>query len=196
MRAISLILIMGVAISLTVTVWGAEATPPKWFASVAIDVWSGDEKEEKAFADTVKSFLSRELRSLGDIEVVDRENDHNLLLEVTALELSGVNGTKKGYVLVYTLSSSSQKAVDLIIGYYASLEPDPERKKRLTDIATIVSNMNSYEQLYHGFAIGGEANDIRQSCEDIVTGIDITVFQERRKSYKESIEKNNQSNNK
>lgn len=125
----------------------------------------------------VTSFLTRELRRIGDIEVV--ENDPLFVISVVALSTSNRSGNPTGYTL--------SVVVEMPVRY---------RQVRDTFAKTFDADMmkvmdfsfdNTTRLLTHLVQVGGTDN-LDTICKKIVANIDGDVFENQRKLVQQFLE--------
>ena len=138
---------------------------PKFKARVKVSV-SADEN----IKGMVTSYINRELRSLQDVEVVDRDPEWEL--QILAMEVSTKGGYKSGIVLSVVILSkfSSQILLPFVSGSY----------KEAVDKLT--SNLYYYPDHW---LIVDSTKDLKQSCIGIVADFDTKYLEQSRKINRE-----------
>ncbi|HKQ23146.1 MAG TPA: hypothetical protein VJT81_01735 [Burkholderiales bacterium] len=137
----------------------AERTDPlKFTAKVRLHV-----SADTSIKSSIVSYLSRELRSLGDVEIVDENPGWELY--VVAMEVTTVSGIKTGFALTSVVINpfDNQKLSPL-------LQP-VSRDLGLTITQGLV-NTNG-----HWLYVGGELQNL---CKQAVTDFDVTLEESRK----------------
>ncbi len=136
---------------------------------VVLDVSVKDE-----IKNDVISYISRELRSLGDVVIVEGESDPQYKI----LVIGGIGSSKLKQNLGYAFSvvvtrtrKDNAQLAELLIPKCVS--------KEIKD--SLVGFMTSGESLLHYTLLTD--SDLRRLCSDLVTGIDGDVFNETRRTY-------------
>ena len=131
--------------------------------------------DDKALNDNVTSFLSRELRSLKDVELVRRDDPQvEFVISVAGMPLVTKGGTTTGFALSVTVySPMTQSALDIVL----SNKANPGNIKELSEIFL------PYVRIQSNDVYVGGTDDIRKQCEMIVVSFDRKVLQAARDSY-------------
>lgn len=131
-------------------------------ALVTVTASEGDE-------DLVESYLRREIRSLGDVNIVSDVNDVSVMgfeLRVVAMRLNNLNGLHTGYVLsfVHLLHRRDQ------------IEPIPNATQDFKDVwyDTEMGFDESFQG--HGVQIVG-ADDLQEGCARVVAAFDTDLLE-------------------
>ena len=146
---------------------------------VSIDI-SGTNDNEKI----VQSYLARELRSLGDMEIVDYQPDYALKIIVVDITLGG---NQAGYAIAFlalnvygelTFNNVSRHLIppSQREGYLLSGSFEPEYYQRNKDAI-----VNSYRQIESYRLIVIPEEKLRQACEEYVAQIDTQLFESTRR---------------
>jgi len=129
-----------------------------------------DIKGDARLLDKVDSFFSRELRSLGDVEIT--EKDPHLNIYMTAMEIEDADGNGLGVVTVsYIVTSRLGPSI------YSWLVENGAGKVSRSDWDNEWGNVSSLER--YGEFITGE-NDLRGLFEEIVIQLDTKVMKKFR----------------
>ena len=124
----------------------------------------------------IVSFISRELRSLGDVSVTDHEPQYILL--IVALEAEFVSGTTTGDIALSTVltkplkESAQGKLLKKFLEYKGS-----------EWIFVFLEDQSLF--LEHWVQTGG-AKDLRSLCETLVTQIDLKYLEADRRNWQAS----------
>ena len=131
---------------------------------VSITVSSPDEIKGE-----VTSYLSRELRKLGDIDVV--ENDPSFSIGVIALALKSKGNLKTGYAFGVLVTSPAYPA----IRNFTAPKLDAGTLKILDQMGQRTVNIQDH------FVQSGATDQMDELCHSIVASIDGDVFEPERK---------------
>ena len=138
---------------------------PKFNARVEVAV-----SAEKEIRGLVISFINRELRSLGDVELV--QYNPELVLSILAMEAKARNNYPLGVVLsVVILKKFNPKTLSLIVA---------EEYKKTASI--MMSDLYYYRD--HWLRVGS-TDDLKDLCSEIVADFDAQYLEESRNSYRE-----------
>lgn len=113
----------------------------------------------------ITSYINRELRSLGDIVIVDEDSDPEYKISLVVLSTRAGYAGSVNVTAPFTKSRANQQIPDEC--------PNKETKAFLTSWMTRMENM-----LHHSLLT---APDLRTLCSDVVTSIDGDVFEKVRK---------------
>lgn len=171
MKRIALILVGVILIAARVSLTtGTEQPkePPKFSARVKVSV-GGDEE----IRNSVTSYIKRELRSLGDVEIVD-ENEQWLLSILAMYAKVKPSGKKTGLILsVVVLQKKEPEFFEFLIG------GDDDLKKKRT-----AQHLASYYCHFDGHSVATWPLDsMKEGCADIVTDFDVKSLEPMRKFY-------------
>jgi hypothetical protein len=143
-------------------------TNTTWKVSLYVSINEPDLKDE------VMSFLMRELRTLGDINIVAEDSSPEYSLRVTGFKTTNQGGKTTGYVFsVLFLQPISRGLVDLILKDKLS-SVDLKSAQASFANATFIKD----SQLYTG-----PTDNVRKQCEDITVSFDRTVMQPARDGW-------------
>lgn len=118
----------------------------------------------------ITSYINRELRSLRDVEIVDK--DPRWLLEVIAVEISTKGGYKSGVALSIVVLEKFDNS------YLKSLMRETYEK----DLVVLLTS-NLYAVLNHWLRVGSH-DDLRSICDGIVADFDTKHLEESRRSLR------------
>lgn len=118
---------------------------------------------------TVTSYINRELRDIGDIEIVD--DNEEWLLEIIVLEFNTISGSKIGYTFSTVIL---QKFNNLYLERLIQ-EMWEEHVKMLTS--------NLYYCPRHSLQTSS-TEDVRTTCNGIVAEFDTECLEAKRKLYR------------
>lgn len=165
-KDLSLIL-FGLVVVITTNVGSAAAdNAPKFSKAVSISV-NANNTEIKS---TIKSYIGRELRTLGDVEIVDQKWDYEL--RIIALNLGKKSSDSLGYALSIVVVSRNNEAILRLI------QPSvPE------NIMKFYSDLPSFET---ASLVAGSTEKLKELCEELVTDFDKDVLERDRKFWREN----------
>jgi len=159
-----------IALMLVVTAVSSVAAQdlPKFKARVKVSV-SADEN----IKGTVTSYINRELRSLQDVEIVDRDPEWEL--QILAMEISTKGGYKTGIVLSVVILSkfSNQFLLDRVADSYKEI------------VGNLTSSLYYYPD--HWLRVGSN-EDLKSLCNGIVADFDTRYLEESRKMHRQLME--------
>lgn len=144
---------------------------PQWKVKVTV---SADE----SIKNSVSSYLNRELRSLGDVDIVD--NNPEWQLSILGGELETAGGRKTGVVLSTVILTPFNSKILL------SQQLKPEYKDKALQMT---SQLFWYPE--HWLRIG-PADSLQTLCKEIIAAFDTKYLEEQRRSrrsFKELLEK-------
>jgi hypothetical protein len=150
--------------------FGQEKTAQKWVSRVEVDV-SADDGEIKQ---QVNSYISRELRSLGDVEIGDGKP--YLRLSVLAVKLTSV----PGYSLGFMLSVVVMRPVNLDFLKTTCFSHLDAKGQELCEGLT----KDSEVMLGHFVRIGG-SQELQNLCKGAVAKIDNDYLDPERKGWQQ-----------
>ena len=125
----------------------------------------GDMKSE------IESYISRELRSLGDVYLVD--NDEAYRIGIIAFELINTGGRKDGYAVTALITSTFP--TDLLATVLSSHGVSKDGVKTWRDIA------DEHERVERFILDTCGRSDLRKVCEQIVIDFDTKILEPIRK---------------
>ncbi len=112
-----------------------------------VDIRISGDKDIQA---DLRSFIARELRSLGDVEVVDNFVVGGLGINVVAFADSTTSGKSLGYSV------------------------------SLTVVEHLICSGKTYHDFVTGFLYGGGKDDLRRIAQSIGTDVDTKILDDRR----------------
>ena len=151
-----------------------ESELPKFRVKVFV---SADENIEGK----IKSYINRELRSLGDVELVD--DDSEFELEIVAIEQMTESGNKVGIVLSTVISTKYDN------WYLLTLVPASKKEELDKQTANLYFFPDHWVKT-------GPTRSLRKLCNEIVADFDTKHLENIRKlerQYLDIIEKNKKS---
>jgi hypothetical protein len=185
------IIVITMILLLHTPVSSAQETNPNFKVSLRIFTKDEDTKQ------TIESYINRELRSLGDVTIVDTGEDCRL--EVMAIEGETLSGIKKTLALsvvyyepqnIIELLEIKKEAHELIflLASHPVTEQRQELIKKVGDLYDHISNVfagiGDYTAKDHRLYSGG-INNLRSSCEKIIVDFDNLYLKEKRKAIAE-----------
>ena len=130
---------------------------------------------------SVKSYLKRELRDLGDIILTDQNPDWEL--SFIAIIGKTLSGYKSGiFMSMVALETYKPAAVDHLLTQWRINDKIKEDVKRLT--------IGLYSFSNHVVRIGSE-QDIKSMCSSLIANFDTNNLEPRRKMYREIFDRIN-----
>ena len=195
-RIVSLLLV-GLLLVISVTLTGAQQgekpsnalpdlTPrvpePKAKPKFRVEVLANDDELNSQAA----SYIKRELRSLGDVEIVYKGADWQL--RVLAMENKLKNGRKTGYTVsvVVTRRFGNRYAtrVDKVIKEAGASGAVDEFTISVISLAILANISYEYEQNY---LLVGDHDSLDKICKKAVTNFDIEYLEPERKARVENV---------
>lgn len=128
--------------------------------------------ENDALRSQITSFLSRELRSLGDVDITDQDPSFKILIVAIAARLKG--GYEVGYAFSVIITSP--------LGDWSwalSKELTPEGKMAISKILGEHESLEDHQLLVGGFS------DLRQSLTEIIASFDAKKLEPRRRLWQQ-----------
>lgn len=148
-----------------------ERTLPKFSARVELSVSSSEQITGEG-----TSYLSRELRSLPDVTIV--EQDPDWLMSVVALEVKTKGGYTAGVAIsIVILKPYKTAPLKVVVG---PLTPD---KEKLVDMAT--TDLYSYQGQW---LRTGASSELKELCQGIIADFDSKHLDKDRKFHQEMID--------
>lgn len=139
---------------------------PPWTRTVSVEVSA----EPAKLQDEIISYVGRELRSLGDIRVVDGAADYRVC--VNAMELANGAGHVDGVVMAVVVQMPFPW--DTITLMMPGLRLKEEDRKFF----------EAFEGMLDFWLVTGNRDHVPDLCRRMVTHIDIKVFEPLRKDYR------------
>lgn len=132
----------------------------------------------------IESHIKRELRSLGDVEIVD-EDEAKYILNLITISHNTKIGNKTGQVSIAVMSISKSIPVNALIELALTKNTALPKK----DVLAIVKKWESYPTLYdfpdlYYLIVNIKDNDLPKTCREIVAEFDIKGLEPMRKFYK------------
>lgn len=139
-----------------------------WSAKVKLDVSA----EPKSFHDEIESYLARELRSLGDVSVVDEKEEYRI--EVVAIQEQFRSGRSASVAISVVVNRPWNWS--MFEGFLSGVSE--QNKKFLEGFQDLAL------QLYHHL-YSGNMDDVPDICRKIVVELDARSFEPGRKDYRQ-----------
>lgn len=147
-----------------------QESQPKFSCRISLDITADDK-----IKDEISSYISRELRSLGDVVITDA--DPALKVEIVALEVHSGNSSV-GYALSVLVSSYlGSLTLDRFVTSIASGPSSNEDKQVLRGVYV------DYRKIVSHFVQTGPKSDLALTCKKIVTTIDSDAIEGERKTW-------------
>ena len=134
---------------------------------VAVEITTKDE----SIKSLIESYIKRELRSLGDVEVVKK--DPHLKIEMVCIKHKSKDGNHLGYAFA-TAFTRKHSTVDWL------------RTDISEDLKVFLTPVYVLENLY--LKVGGRES-IKSSCQEIVADLDTEHIEQLRSLVRSNIEK-------
>lgn len=155
---------------------------------VHVDVSSKDDTTKAL----IESYIKRELRSLGDVEIVDKK-DAKYILVLVAIPLTS-SGNKTGYTSIAIMRLSNRiYGFDISLALYdyqntfvkdLSLEERSSRYPKIAEIAKEHSSVPTYHYPSLILMVNIADNDLQNTCKEIVAEFDVEVIEPIREIYR------------
>lgn len=146
------------------------AEMPKYSTTVQIRLTAGEDDDGKVLQNNAISYLSREIRALGDVRVTDTRPEWEMALIILRPK---VNGTEVGYSISYVLTRHSYP--DYLVDHISKQNPKlrPVLNIYLKDVCTIEDHQLSIVP-----------NDgLEAACKELVAGFDTEHIAPQRKFW-------------
>lgn len=160
MKRLLILLIVVVAFTLVITATSQEQPDPRFRVRVSVSA-------NENIKGLITSYINRELRSLRDVEIVDK--DPRWLLEVVAVEISTKGGYKSGVAL----------SVVVLKKFDNSYLKSRMRETYEKDLAVLLTS-DLYAVPNHWLRVGSH-DDLRSICDGIVADFDTKHLEESRR---------------
>ena len=136
--------------------------------SVAISCDDGTTKS------LIESYIKRELRSLGDVSIVDKSNNELHLLAISHTSKS--TGNKTGHtsisVIRITRTNSYFDIMMALVKYHEQLNIGKPDFDKIMEIADGHSKKGYYYYPRHSLIVNISDNDLHNTCKEIVADFD------------------------
>jgi len=146
----------------------AQAQLPKWDARIEVRVSAAP----KDLQELIESYITRELRALGDVAVVQDKPGWILSIVAVTSESNAPIPVLRGYALSIVLLQPIKPDV---LKIYAQKKLSEEKMNGL--VSTYATD--TYRYLHHSIDIS-PASDLQTRCKEIVAMIDTKFFQPER----------------
>ena len=142
----------------------------------------------------IESYIKRELRSLGDVEIVDKK-DPERILSLTAIAHTSTSGNKTGDTSIAVMRASKRTCWSDILhalwDYQQTFEKDlsdAERKSRVRKMREIANEHGSFSTYYYpdlSLVVNIKNKDLQNTCKEIVAEFDVKDLEPIRKINRE-----------
>ena len=169
-RRLEMVLLVGLLVVMSVCFTRAQETdksPPKFQVDVHVSCDNSILKSE------IESYLNRELRSLGDVEIVDNSSEH--ALSVIVIEETYVGGEKKGTVSLAVLGLLRINPKQLF-----SLQKIYDIPAEVFVDATFDAVFGYRRNYFFQLIVNIQKNNVKRTCEEIVAGFDTDMIEPER----------------
>jgi hypothetical protein len=161
------IVVLGAIVALNLSAHAADTHKPRFSVKVKVSLSSDD-----SIMTSVSSYLNRELRSLGDVELVD--NDPEWVIFVLALEIKREARRTNGVALsTVFIRSFNNKVLGPLV--------EPKFKDAVLDLT---SNLSYYNNTNHSLNVGA-TEDLQEMCKEIIAKFDMKCLEESRKIFRQ-----------
>ena len=179
MRTITLLFISALLIVVFMSISTAESDKvknSKFSTNVRLDIAANDEIKNQVY-----SYISRELRSLGDVKVV--ENDPHWIIQIVAMQEKNRTGYDMGVAFSIVIIKPTSVVKMLLLFCENTLEISPQElkeekgidlEKSFTILTDGLSNIRG-----HWLRVGA-TEDIQRICQGIVADFDIEHLKQER----------------
>lgn len=159
------LLVLGLLLGMSIGFTGAQKVSQQLAFRVGVSVSSSD-ASTKAL---VQSYIKRELRSLGDVEVVEFANS-DWQIDITVLKARSMSGVHQGYCMgvIYT---RRYEVPDYILDSMLKPSVSAERRKLW---------FRPVEELVGGTLLVGGMDNLKSMCESAVADFDTKALDVRR----------------
>lgn len=141
----------------------------------------------------IESYIKRELRSLGDVEIVDKK-DPERILSLVAIAHTSTSGNKTGDTSIAVMRASKHTCWSDILhalhDYQQTFEKDlsdAERNSRVRKMVEITNEHGSspaYSYPDLGLVVNITDKDLQNTCKEIVAKFDVKDLEPIRKIRK------------
>lgn len=129
---------------------------------------------DKAIEGRVNSYISRELRSIGDVVVVDNKYDYEISLVCTEV----VNKGGESIGVTFSVYIGRRFKPEHLINYWLNFYPSVDTN--FTKSIIIEINTRNVSSPEHHSVIIGNKEDLRTICENIVAIFDSEILEPNR----------------
>jgi len=181
-----------IVVLVSLAVGNSEKTgPPKYTTKVRLDIAANEEIKNEVY-----SYLSRELRSLGDAKLV--EDNPDWTIKVIALQIKTKAGYKSGITLSVVITKRLSEQAILKEGLEAARqekllldelisEPDSRNSESLLSMASFWHNRLEYlanlNTIHAHWLMVGDTKDLQHLCQGIVADFDAEHLKTDRKMW-------------
>ena len=151
-------------------------TPPlRWSGRIRLSVAA-----EASLKSQITSYVSRELRALRDVSLV--EDDPEYSIEIAAMALSNKANITVGAVLSTVVTGQlSASSLDALKADLVALKADGKTPTAIS----ILSGLKGRQYLLSHYIDSGSTPDLQAMCQELVAKIDTATFQHTRQTYQQ-----------
>lgn len=142
----------------------------------------------------IESYIKRELRSLGDVEIVDKE-DPERILTLVAIAHTSTSGNKTGDTSIAVMRTSKfsylPDILNALMDYRQTFEKDlpaGEHGSRSHKMGEIAEDHDSSPAYYYpdlSLVVNIKNEDLQNTCKEIVAKFDVKDLEPIRKKIRE-----------
>jgi len=190
MRTIALSLISALLIVAFMSISTADSEKVKALKSlkhsttVGLDISAHDEIKNQVY-----SYISRELRSLGDVKLV--ENDPNWTIQVVAMQIENKLKAKTGVAVSVVIIKRRYvvKTLLLMVENVFQISPQELMEKKSVDLEKAFKNLTDGLKDIRGHSLRvGSTEDMQSICQQIVADFDAEHLKQDREEFKRMLD--------
>lgn len=183
--ASAFLILLLAAVLLPNSISGNEKTEiPKFSTTVQLSIAAPYE-----IKNLVHSYLSRELRSLGDIKLV--ENDPEWIIDIIACQVKDRTGYVGGVMFSVVIEKRYRMPVELLMSTVRSafrITSDDwnklkETRQYLEEAFTEIDTACNFKDLVHHKLRTGNSRDMQSICQEIVADFDAEHLNKQRETF-------------
>ena len=183
--ASTFLILLLAAVLLPNSIFGNEKTEiPKFSTTVQLSIAASDE-----INNLVNSYLSRELRSLGDVKLV--EDDPEWIIDIIACQAKDRTGYVGGVVFSVVIEKRYRLPVELLLSTVRSAfritsndwDKLKEVRQSLEGAFTEIDNACNFKDLVHHKLRTGNSRDLQSICQEIVADFDAEHLKKQREIF-------------
>jgi hypothetical protein len=154
-----------------------EPKSSKWEARVRLDI----DVEPNDFKSELTSYLSRELRALGDITIV--QDNPTYFVHVLGFDTTLRSGARAGYTFAAVGGMLMNREYVLNMGELELKLQGLQGKKPSAAFEGFAESISGYRQVLYFQIFTTSVDGLRSTCEKLVAALDTSAFQPRRTSH-------------
>lgn len=130
-------------------------------------------KSEGHLMKDVKSLLSREFRSLGDVELTDKDPTH--IINVQARTTTVQRGDEVGFAVSFIVARPAEVSLQES-EFYTGIDTAALVRDYPDSMEAIAAQTNGALKMISHFVIGGPATHVESQCKSAVASIDTQIL--------------------